>query len=165
MSDDHHTALHEAGHVVMAYRLNAPVWWATIDDADHAGGQADQSARLAGYSYDENQAHGVETQVAILLAGYAACIAADFGEKRAMIGCGNDFNRSRWALIRAYGDDSIETRKARVVAIMKQGRNRHAVATLADRLIQRRRLEFEEIDACIEAADLRCRSWPIMSTP
>jgi len=97
--DDYHTAVHEAGHVVMAYRLNVPVWWATIDDTEHAG-----------YSYDENPAHGVETQVAILLAGYAACIAAGFHEKKAMTGSTADFNRSRDALRPAYGDAALRCR-------------------------------------------------------
>jgi hypothetical protein len=146
MRDDYHPALHEAGHMVMAYRLNVPVWWASIEDAEYAG-----------YSYDENEAHGVETQVAILLAGYAACIAAGFNEKKAMKGCCADFNRSRWALIRAYGDDSVEAQRLRAVAIMTQGRNRDAVKALVEQLIQRRKLQFDEIDACIEAADLRCR--------
>ena len=47
MSDDYHTAVHEAGHVVMAHRLGVIIWCASIvvvHDEDTQGRTVDESS-------------------------------------------------------------------------------------------------------------------------
>ena len=64
--------------MVMAYRLNVPVWCVSIMPIPQEGTQ--------GHTVDESAAAGVEAFAQIMLAGYAACIAAGFDERKAMVG-------------------------------------------------------------------------------
>lgn len=132
----------------MAYRLNVPVWCVSITPIPQD---------TQGRTVDESAAAGVEAFAQIMLAGYAACIAAGFDERKAMVGVGEDFNRTRHALRKAYGDDTYEERKQRAVATMSERKNKRAVRVLAKQLVHHRELQFDQIEACIEAADLRCR--------
>jgi len=67
----------------MAYRLNVPVWCMSITPIPQEGTQ--------GRTVDESAAAGVEAFTQILLAGYAACIAVGFDERKAMAGIFEDF--------------------------------------------------------------------------
>jgi ATP-dependent Zn protease len=138
----YHTAVHEAGHAVMAHRLGIVVWCASIVPEDGTQGG----------TIDEAAGQSIGARVQVLLAGYAACVAAELPKPKT--GCLEDFQRATWMLDLAADDlGSIEKWMSDMVAFMRERQNIDAVAAVAQQLLACGELQFDQLHACIEHAD------------
>ena len=147
MSDSHRreTAIHEAGHAVMALRLEVTLGVVTLKPKDKA---------LAGMVSSEADwrmsAPDARVSVAVKLAGWAALAA--LGSPNAELGCESDFQTTRQALA-AWKLGDIERWRAKVLRVMRRPRNVRAVAALADSLLAGGQLDDEQADFVVMLSD------------
>jgi hypothetical protein len=141
------TAIHEAGHAVMANRLGAPVEFVSItprpDDGTLGHSTSDDEVW-------ETDADGAKKRVLSLLAGWAAVRAGGIGNPAQ--GCAQDFVRAS-ELLQAWKLGSLKRWKRRALAIMRRPENMRAVALVAEKLQTYSRVDGQLFDLIVMRAD------------
>ena len=162
LADLHRTAIHEAGHAVVAEVLaigctevtNVPDW--DEDVAGHILSSAGDYAVLQAWEQRGIHHHdwrcALRATALVLLAG-AAAERELLGSSGAGLGAGDDLRRAGWAvdeLTPAEGDvRATFARLERAAAVLVQ-RHRAAIATLADAVVEHRHLSGELLAQIIE---------------
>ncbi|MEN8713509.1 MAG: hypothetical protein ABF384_01245 [Verrucomicrobiales bacterium] len=147
MTEIEHTAFHEAGHAVAHARLDIDQLSASIipdDDRSMLGGN------VASDSFWDEE--GVKGQVLALLSGYAALVARGLKEDEAKQGSISDFAKAQ-DLLQAFSLGTILEWKNQAVELMMRPENVRAVARVAQELLERQRIDVDDIECCIEIAD------------
>ncbi len=139
------TAIHEAGHAVMACRCGPKLSSVSIVRDDQEG--------IAGFVRGPEASQVASPQeaadrVLFILGGYAACIAAGVPAK----GCNTDFNDANWLLMQ-WDLGSLDDWKSRAVEMMRLPSNKAAVRLVVERLIEAGEIEFDAVKACVVQAD------------
>jgi hypothetical protein len=137
------TAIHEIGHLICAFAFDVPVARISLVKHDGALGHLKLAPRPDS-----------EQQLAILLGGRAAEIV-EFGCERT-VGCETDMQDALAMANRLASDDAEELLQktlARVVDMLR--REKKVVRHLAYELINKREIDFEDIDAAIDRAFTR----------
>ena len=99
---------------------------------------------MSDYLGNEDDQSTVDMDVC-LCAGYAAVIAAGFGEAEAAAGCyETDYSDFR----KVHGD--LDTAKAKAIDLMRKPENVKAVKRIADELLSRRRLHGDHIELLLQ---------------
>lgn len=142
------TAIHEAGHVVAHVRL----------DLGHDGGHIVPEENILGAALGEGFEHvwdksGAEPVVLAFCAGYAAMIAAGYGEDRARAGTGSDFDGVQKLIDFWELPGTLEDWLAKSVALMRRPENVKAVALVAEHLMRHKRLTGDYCNVLVELAD------------
>jgi ATP-dependent Zn protease len=145
VSDRYSTAIHEAGHAVMACRLKRPIGDATIVPICGANGKVDID-----FSALEDAKEWAAQVAMCLIASYGACLAGRAG----MMGTYQDGERAR-STLETYTDDpeAFEKCKTLAVEMMHRPENIAAVQRLAKLLLERETIDGDAVRACIAQAD------------
>jgi len=154
MTDPKETAIHEAGHAVAFCRLfgDAARYGHTLTIEPHED-------LLGSHRAEELVFHGVgeltaeqrlafENEAIYSCAGYAAVLAAGYSDEAALAGCGSDFDMAERAC-----DVPLDLSKEKAVELMTLPENVAAVARVADELLSRSALEWEEVEILIDVAN------------
>lgn len=145
MSDRHHTAVHEAGHAVLALRLGQIVDGVSIipdEGAGTLGASTDDS--------DHQDRDDAEAYALVCLAGWAAVMAAGLPDAEA--GCDDDFEKvdnaiDRWRLA------PVAEWKGRALDLMRQPVNLRAVEIVAARLERDNHIDGQTLPNVLAFAD------------
>ena len=161
-ADLHRTAIHEAGHAIVAEVLaigctevtNVPDW----DDgtAGFALSSAGDAAVLQAWEqrgiHHRDWRSALRATALVLLAG-AAAEQELLGSAGAGLGAGDDLRRAGWAvddLTPANGDCGTTFLRLERAAAALVARHRMAIATLADAVVEHRHLSAEPLARIIE---------------
>ena len=146
------TAIHEAGHAVVALRLDH-IFGATTIIADHdLGSWGSTEFKELSDSYTEETA---SEHVMILSAGYAALVADGWAKDVAANGAEDDFQRAE-ATINGFGLKPLSCWLQETVEFLSTEENKRAVQFVAERLLQHWELDKEFIQVLVELADGSC---------
>ncbi len=149
MSDQRHTAVHEAGHAVMACRLGIEVQSITLVPQVVDGIRRNGGTHLRGAIVSKQDA--IDTALCFL-AAFPACVAAGvdgwLGRQDDMDGALSVL--SKWVENAEVAYDECE---ARANAMMGESKNKAAVERLASLLLERRSLDGDAVLACIAQSD------------
>jgi hypothetical protein len=149
--DPRHTAVHEAGHVVAAARLDIPHDDATVVADESSAGSVTVPGVRDAWTAEQAQAMAL-----VYCAGNAASIAAGYDEATASLGCGSDFENAELLVEQWNLAGGIEERKAAAVRLMSTPENVRAVQVVADHLLAHRTLDWDYLQRVLELADGEC---------
>lgn len=137
------TAIHEAGHAVAFSRLFPGRLMGEVSIIpNHDEGFAG-ACSTEGLWGNEDQEHLANHEV-FICSGYAAVLAAGYGEEEAAAGCENDFEQ-------VFGD--LDAAKARAIDLITQASNLKAVKRVADELVLRKALHPDHVDLLMGVTD------------
>ena len=155
MTEDTHTAIHEAGHAVAFVRL-----WPNARISDNVTIEREQNT--LGYHRAEEICFPAiddpdeitrldsefEKEAIYCCAGYAALVAAGYSEEEALLGANSDFAKAK-----EVADLSMEEISKKSVELMTQPDNIAAVAKVADELLRRKTIYGDQVETLVELSD------------
>ena len=141
-------ALHEAGHAVAHVRLGIQQSTATIKPTDWTTGAVTGEGVENVWSAEQ-----AAPMVEAYCAGYAALVAAGYGEKIAQQCCDSDFEHAAHLIEFWQLTGDIEQWKSRAVALMSAPENTRAAQLVAEHLLIHETLDDGYLDVLVELAD------------
>jgi hypothetical protein len=143
------TATYEAGHVVAHVRLGLEHRRVSLGPRGNGvhGTAGREGARPA------SDAARAKLVALAHCAGYAALIAAGYGEADALRGTGDDFREADELLQRWRLGGDIATWKAQAVELMRRPENVAAVAVVAQHLLERRKVDSDWVGCVLALLD------------
>lgn len=149
MSDLRCTAIHEAGHAVMAYRLDLQIHSISLIPTVVDGALRNGGTHI--YGAIESKAHATETALCSL-AAFPACVAAGVD---GWLGRQEDMDGALQALWKWFDDAPAVYKEceARADAMMNESKNKAAVERLAALLLERKIINGADVRDCIAQSD------------
>lgn len=143
------TAIHEAGHAVVAARKGFEIGGASIVP-DHERGTWGHALIKPHEDYD-SESKAAE-HIMVLAGGYAALIALGYDHDIAVSGTGGDFEEAE-EIITGWGLPSLEYWLTKTVYFISCDENRRAVGRLSDYLFKMKEIDWESIVVLLEVSD------------
>lgn len=149
---DRSTALHEAGHAVAHVRFRILAGNVTIAAKKTYTHLVRGSAVAEGAESVWSKTEA-KPQILAYCAGYAALIAAGYGDEAARAGCDDDFEKAT-KLIEDWQLGTLDDWMSDAVEFMRQ--NIRATNLVADHLMRHETLDSDYIDVLVSVADGDC---------
>lgn len=151
------TAIHEAGHAVVAWAVGSRIHGATITPGEDHLGQVRHMPKVkdATLHGDVDRAQiRLGHQIKIAYAG-ALAVKRAYPHSRWRAGADNDFHNAAGDVLRVYEDAPRQIAWTRLLTLDTEAlleRNWHAVEAVADVLVKRKTMSGAEVKAVIVAA-------------
>jgi len=156
-SSDWRTAIHEAGHVVAAWRLGCRLHQATIKPDAHYVGRVSHARALRRSTWGSNDDRAqlrIGREIKIAYAG-ALAVKRAFPGSRWRLGADNDYKEAADLVLHVYMDPRMQWHWCKLMELETEAllnKNWFAVKRLAKELLRRRTMNGAEIRRMLNAA-------------